>query len=1818
MGTASQVYHWTKPSLVLPESYRDRVVEESREQLEALYLLSKSISDNSECFQSGQEVTPSLLEEPNERKPTDADWEALSSGVKRFLNTKLYLEFFESFQKPSGNFDVSVNADVSSKLLHILHSLLLGLLRRDIDAQLRVKLSKSATSILQKPKLVDGRTFQPPWEETLELIEEFHIDSCKGSLYIGREIREQHLRSLITLLLCFRWYSSSETGGDGNVQSGSSPTICSNIESICKQRISLIEPESPLIAIKMLAELSLLIPIYCEPIVEWIPEAITIWGRINSSYDWDRLWLRLIGRIAKQHPFVIDWTPYLSFIYDRIFTCFHITTFEGAAKSHNVIKTPPNVSCLIRGDPVSSAAEFICYSLTPAIPVTFEFYRKLLRVIEPFYHPNHHEHNHQFVGSFLSTFSRIFLSRMGSERDATRRNCKDRIPGSRLVSAVASMEHRLTDDYVQTIVNDLYRLAEQCLYSKSSKFIQEAANSIRNLASVCPQVIIPKVLETTEEDLTSLSMPHRTIASLYAIRAICPVLCDEEYYPEGLQYTLRLLPYFIPCVDVNEPNKTKLALTILTALSWNLRQVVQSEPQFFEDFGLQIIDFLENMEAPAKFGHNKISPLNFDTFQVFCEIFFQNCSHSFVRMIGNKIASKVLLSASVPAIKHYGVLIRWITRICPSDTDRLFIEPLLFQLYDQRQPEALLKSISDEEIFWRLRMLANSVRNFPDSQWREHIFKLALAAMKDTSRKIYKAGSRLIRSLLEGLCATTTSASLGTTLTEHWIVWKTPLPIHWEVAADFVRRTLKFVDCHVLKSTSEVNKNDEFFKERLFGAARALHALQRGGRWLLAGAGLNDSTSAQSNTNMKAVLRKPLYAGMLGETNANIAGELWREIFKRVLELLETSWQHFPDNATLLYRVLSPVELGNEAFRFESRQRVVNNEAKAFKQSLQSLVVGKYGPDAVGKKLPVFYRKWRMESLHRRRQNFCAKGGYLEPEIFDFLLRRIMDYCLSDFNKVRNRARNIFTLALRMITFHQRRVYVDMLLQTFHSTVLQAPRSNERIIAAMELLKCPVMIRMTTKYLYFSKRVIEFILQTSKVCERQDVIVCISSLFSKYLANIRPLPVVWNNDNNMTPQQSSTSSDLSENVYNNDITDMQAILDLLSSILSPSESLLVSDNWKVQAFTISFFYAYFRPEYVMNGEFMLQLVRLLAADVMIIRATVQRMVHLILQYVSKKNTREAIKWKNVLTDALSNDTFVNSLLRAFCLDHAVHDSNESISGSGQYSNILSSSALSLVASFFSNSFDAETCWILDGGDPWPMSYFGRPANDMMKISLRHVRFLSRLFSYVDTDVRLQIWNHARMLLDTHENGNQIVTSKVRRLIFGEVMIAMVIGGNLATETASYDWVLQQQIDLIGHFVDADSLDTVETIFRLSFQPQEQDSSTESLHILLWQHLVETFLTSEIEIENSSSTQARNLRVLFALVADHVPKNNLLLRVNRDSFLALVDKLMEQPFLFHHFEQVREEVARVWCSFMLFSNGEEQYISSLCSRVVHNIASTLQKLEQTAMNEGRKKNLSNARHTFALIIQRCFQIRGPLHPIFELKLVKMWLPLLLLAREDSDVDVAAQVTSVLSNCARAICPVQGVEEIMLPICKENRQAPSFKVRGGTVAFFQTWIFFNYLCLEEHVFVELQEILLEYLWDDSIEVREATSRAFISLASLNSWSILEKWSNRFIQLFHSTTKNSEMQEDRIRIRHGAVLGANALILSKPFSIPSWMPSLLVELAYCIHDRPPISSAVRTMFSEFWRSHHDEWSKHKEAFETDQLEAFTELLIAPSYYA
>ncbi|KAK6108995.1 hypothetical protein QQG55_34230 [Brugia pahangi] len=84
-----------------------------------------------------------------------------------------------------------------------------------------------------------------------------------------------------------------------------------------------------------------------------------------------------------------------------------------------------------------------------------------------------------------------------------------------------------------------------------------------------------------------------------------------------------------------------------------------------------------------------------------------------------------------------------------------------------------------------------------------------------------------------------------------------------------------------------------------------------------------------------------------------------------------------------------------------------------------------------------------------------------------------------------------------------------------------------------------------------------------------------------------------------------------------------------------------------------------------------------------------------------------------------------------------------------------------------------------------------------------------------------------------------------------------------------------------------------------------------------------------------------------------------------------------------------------------------------------------------------------------------------------------------------------------------------------------------------------------------------------------------------------------------------------------RHAGVLALSAIVQAFPYSVPSFLPKILMQLCRHTCDKQPMQDTVKKALSEFKRTHQDNWHEHKMQFSEDQLSILTDLFVSPNYY-
>lgn len=136
-----------------------------------------------------------------------------------------------------------------------------------------------------------------------------------------------------------------------------------------------------------------------------------------------------------------------------------------------------------------------------------------------------------------------------------------------------------------------------------------------------------------------------------------------------------------------------------------------------------------------------------------------------------------------------------------------------------------------------------------------------------------------------------------------------------------------------------------------------------------------------------------------------------------------------------------------------------------------------------------------------------------------------------------------------------------------------------------------------------------------------------------------------------------------------------------------------------------------------------------------------------------------------------------------------------------------------------------------------------------------------------------------------------------------------------------------------------------------------------------------------------------------------------------------------------------------------------------------------------------------------------------------------------------------------------------------------------------------------------------ILVNSLNDNQIEVRERATDALSTLLQAKFFETTPELVTKFSTAAHS--------KDQIQ-GHAGVLGLSAIVLAFPYSVPEFLPGVLMTICRFATDKSAtIREAVKRTLSEFKRTHQDSWREHEQQFNEDQLMVLRDLLISPNYY-
>ncbi|KAF7784715.1 hypothetical protein Agabi119p4_880 [Agaricus bisporus var. burnettii] len=181
---------------------------------------------------------------------------------------------------------------------------------------------------------------------------------------------------------------------------------------------------------------------------------------------------------------------------------------------------------------------------------------KLITCTESFFHPSNSGPWTAMLTLFVHHLSSHFLRRMKEEELKTCKTPQDR---------------RLTPALRRAFVSILRTPCLLAMFSKDSMSLGFAQASLRMLALLEPDLIMPELLDRAYNGLEVVNETHRTTAVLGMLASITQPLTTEGIWLGGQKHIVPLLELCVPGIDLNDPAKTVCATLFITGVAQSIK-----------------------------------------------------------------------------------------------------------------------------------------------------------------------------------------------------------------------------------------------------------------------------------------------------------------------------------------------------------------------------------------------------------------------------------------------------------------------------------------------------------------------------------------------------------------------------------------------------------------------------------------------------------------------------------------------------------------------------------------------------------------------------------------------------------------------------------------------------------------------------------------------------------------------------------------------------------------------------------------------------------------------------------------------------------------------------------------------------------------------------------------------------------------------------------------------------------------------------------------------------------------------------------------------
>jgi len=333
------------------------------------------------------------------------------------------------------------------------------------------------------------------------------------------------------------------------------------------------------------------------------------------------------------------------------------------------------------------------------------------------------------------------------------------------------------------------------------------------------------------------------------------------------------------------------------------------------------------------------------------------------------------------------------------------------------------------------------------------------------------------------------------------------------------------------------------------------------------------------------------------------------------------------------------------------------------------------------------------------------------------------------------------------------------------------------------------------------------------------------------------------------------------------------------------------------------------------------------------------------------------------------------------------------------------------------------------------------------------------------------------------------------------------------------------------------------------------------------------------------------------------------------FNALVLSLLA-PCISSPFKQLREELSRtlviIFCNLRFGAATAADATATVVAEAERFFSlpslTATDPMEVEAEKGSSAEDTSHARETFLVVLSNAVRRAASAAIIPH---AHRLIRLLFASFGDKDrdtVNVAKQTAALAAQLivldGSSLWSLLEQDLLALP-----RPDTLWHIRAAMLPFLQIFAFNHQFLLNENQRKQIREFVISLLSDPSVEVRELASVCLSSLLHGEESSVVEALAPRFLSALGRLVRRRDAKGESApeeRPRHGAALGLAALIRSEAYTVPGWLPPLLVNMAPYEEDaQSSVREAIKRSFAEFHRTHQEAWELHQEAFTEEQLD-------------